>query len=93
MPFFWYWGFRKYIFVQKVLKLTIFGIGGLENAFLYMKVLKLPIFGIGSIEKAIFWYMVGVTKIRKMSYPSPHLNSKVRFVCNVTLSYFTLVQL
>ena len=71
----------------------IFGIGGLENAFLYMKVLKLPIFGIGSIEKAIFWYMVGVTKIRKMSYPSPHLNNKVRFVCNVTLSYFTLVQL
>ena len=42
-----------------------------------MNVLKLPICGIGSIGKAIFWYMVGVTKIRKMSYPSPHLNSKV----------------
>ena len=86
-------GSRKCIYVYEGLKITNFWYWGSRKCIFVYEGLKINNIWYWEYRKSNFLVYGGVTKIRKMSYPSPHLNNKVRFVCNVTLSYFTLVQL
>ena len=50
-----------------------------------LEVLQLPIFSIGGIENAIFWYGGWSCKFTKVHALPPHIDYKVRFICNIQM--------
>ena len=85
-------GVSKIYFCIEGLKINDFWYWGSRKCIFVYEGLKITNIWYWEYRKSNFLVYGGGHENSQNVIPFPHLNSKVRFVCNVTLSYFTLVQ-